>query len=40
MYIADVARETELSRATEPRLYKETVQKADLEAIERLCLLF
>jgi len=40
MRIADVARETGLSRATVTLLYKETAQKVDLEAIERLCLLF
>ncbi|WP_428480348.1 helix-turn-helix domain-containing protein [Spongiibacter thalassae] len=38
--IADVARETGLSRATITLLYKETAQKVDLEAIEKLCLLF
>lgn len=40
MRIADVAREAGLSRATVTLLYKETAQKVDLEAIERLCLLF
>ncbi|WP_428977079.1 helix-turn-helix domain-containing protein [Vibrio cholerae] len=40
MRIADVARETGLSRATVTLLYKETAQKVDLEAIEKLCLLF
>ena len=40
MRIADVARETDLSRATVTFLYKETAQKVDLEAIEKLCLLF
>lgn len=40
MRIADVARETGLSRATVTLLYKETAQKVDLEAIERLCQLF
>ena len=40
MRIADVARETSLSRATLTLLYKETAQKVDLEAIEKLCLLF
>ena len=33
MRIADVARETGLSRATVTLLYKETAQKVDLEAI-------
>lgn len=40
MRIADVARESGLSRATVTLLYKETAQKVDLEAIERLCTLF
>lgn len=40
MRIADVARQTGLSRATVTLLYKETAQKMDLEAIEKLCLLF
>ena len=40
MRIADVARETGLSRVTTTLLYKETAQKVDLEAVERLCLLF
>ena len=40
MRIADVARETGLSRATVTLLYKETAQKVDLESIEKLCLLF
>lgn len=40
MRIADVARETGLSRATITLLYKETAQKVDLEAIEKLCMLF
>ncbi|EGQ7903510.1 helix-turn-helix transcriptional regulator [Vibrio alginolyticus] len=38
--IADVVRETGLSRNTVTLLYKETAQKVDLEAIERLCVLF
>lgn len=38
--IADVARETGLSRATLTLLYKETAQKVDLEAIEQICTLF
>lgn len=40
MRIADVARETGLSRATVTLLYKETAQKVDLQAIEKLCQLF
>ena len=40
MRIADVARETGLSRATVTLLYKETAQKVDLDTIEKLCLLF
>lgn len=40
MRIADVARGTDLSRATVTLLYKETAQKVDLETIEKLCLLF
>lgn len=38
--IADVVRETGLSRNTVTLLYKETAQKVDLDAIERLCALF
>ncbi|MCD8521393.1 MAG: helix-turn-helix transcriptional regulator [Saccharospirillaceae bacterium] len=38
--IADVARETGLSRVTETLLYKETSQKVDLNTIEKICLLF
>lgn len=40
MRIADVARETGLSRVTVTLLYKETAQKVDLEAIDKLCGLF
>lgn len=40
MRIADVARETGLSRATLTLLYKETAQKVDLEALDKLCQLF
>lgn len=40
MRIADVARATGLSRATVTLLYKETAQKVDLDAIEKLCRLF
>lgn len=38
--VADVARQTGLSRATITLLYKETAQKIDLLAIEKLCRLF
>ncbi|MEX3027501.1 helix-turn-helix domain-containing protein [Proteus sp. STS61-E] len=38
--IADVARETGLSRATVTLLYKETAQKVDLEVLDKLCQLF
>jgi len=38
--IADVARETGLNRNTVTLLYKETAQRIDLEAIEKLCSLF
>ncbi|CAH8189178.1 TPA: helix-turn-helix transcriptional regulator [Vibrio cholerae] len=38
--IADVIRETGLSRNTVTLLYKETAQKVDLEAIDKLCVLF
>jgi len=38
--IADIAREMGLSRATVTLLYKETAQKVELEAIEKLCRLF
>jgi putative transcriptional regulator len=38
--IADLARETGLSRNTITLLYKETAQKVDLQAIDKLCLLF
>lgn len=40
MRIADVARETGLSRATVTMLYKETAQKVNLDAIDKLCELF
>ena len=40
MRIADVARETGLSRVTTTLLYKETAQKVDLEDIEQICVLF
>lgn len=38
--IADVARETGLNRNTITLLYRETAQRIDFEAIEKLCLLF
>ncbi|HFD3413493.1 TPA: helix-turn-helix domain-containing protein [Yersinia enterocolitica] len=38
--IADVIRETGLSRNTVTLLYKEKAQKVDLEAIYKLCVLF
>ncbi|EGR3363233.1 XRE family transcriptional regulator [Vibrio parahaemolyticus] len=38
--IADVIRETGLSRNTVTLLYKETAQKVDLEVIDKLCVLF
>ncbi|WP_425347738.1 helix-turn-helix domain-containing protein [Spartinivicinus poritis] len=40
MRIADVARETGLSRVTVTLLYKETAQKVDLEALDKLCKFF
>jgi len=40
MRVADVARKTGLSRATVTLLYKETAQKVDLEALDKICLLF
>jgi putative transcriptional regulator len=38
--IDDVARETGLNRNTVTLLYKETAQRIDLEAIDKLCDLF
>lgn len=38
--IADVARETGLHRNTITLLYDETAVRVDLEAIEKLCVLF
>jgi putative transcriptional regulator len=38
--IVDVARETGLNRNTVTLLYKETAQRIDLDAIEKLCRLF
>ena len=40
MRIADVVRETGLSRATITLLYRETAKKIDLDAIEQVCELF
>ena len=40
MRIADVARQTGLSRATVTLLYKETAQKIDLKALDKICALF
>lgn len=40
MRIADVSRETGLSRTTVTLLYKETAQKVDLDALDKLCQLF
>jgi putative transcriptional regulator len=36
MRIADVVRETGLSRTTVTLLYKETAQKVDLEALDKI----
>ena len=40
MKVVDVARETGLHRNTITLLYKETAQRIDLEAIDKLCELF
>lgn len=40
MKIMDVARETGLHRNTVTLLYKETAQRIELDAIEKLCHLF
>lgn len=40
MRISDVMREAGLSRNTLTLLYKETAQKMDLEALDKLCVLF
>tara|TARA_R110002167_G_scaffold29556_5_gene98654 strand:- start:2054 stop:2227 length:174 start_codon:yes stop_codon:yes gene_type:complete len=37
MKVMDVARETGLNRNTVTLLYKETAQRIDLEAIDKLC---
>ncbi|MBU2712818.1 MULTISPECIES: helix-turn-helix domain-containing protein [Zooshikella] len=40
MRISDVIRETGLSRNTLTLMYKETAQKVDLDALDKLCELF
>lgn len=40
MKIVDVARETGLNRNTVTLLYKETAQRIDLDALDKLCELF
>lgn len=40
MKISDVIRETGLSRNTVTLMYKETAQKIDVEALDKLCRLF
>ncbi len=40
MRISDVMRETGIKRNTLTLLYKETAQKVDLEALDKLCDLF
>ncbi|MFW5388600.1 helix-turn-helix domain-containing protein [Yersinia sp. 2542 StPb PI] len=40
MRISDVAKKTGLSRNTVTLMYKETAQKVDLEALDKLCVLF
>ncbi|AVL73037.1 helix-turn-helix transcriptional regulator [Providencia rettgeri] len=40
MRISDVTRETGLSRNTITLMYKETAQKLDIEALDKLCILF
>ena len=40
MKIVDVARETGLNRNTITLLYKETAQRIDLDALDKLCKLF
>lgn len=40
MRISDVMRETGLSRTTITLLYKETALKVDLDALDKLCILF
>lgn len=40
MKISDVLRETGLSRNTVTLMYKETAQKIDIDALDKLCCLF
>ena len=40
MKIVDVARETGLNRNTITLIYKETAQRIDLDALDKLCKLF
>ncbi|OAT77591.1 transcriptional regulator [Mangrovibacter phragmitis] len=40
MKISDVLRETGLRRNTVTLMYKETAQKIDIEALDKLCQLF
>lgn len=40
MKIADVARETGLNRSTITTLYKETANRVELDAVDKLCRLF
>lgn len=40
MRITDVVRETGISRNTITLMYKETAQKVDLEAVDKLCAYF
>ena len=40
MKVVDVARETGLNRNTITLLYKETAQRIDLDALDKLCKLF
>ena len=40
MKISDVLRETGLSRNTVTLMYKETAQKIDIEALDKLCRFF
>jgi len=38
--ISDVARDTGINRGTLTRLYQETAERIDLEAIDKLCIYF
>jgi len=40
MKIVDVARDTGLNRNTVTLLYRETAQRVDLDALDKLCKLF